>query len=169
MAMPSGKSDGQRCYSDVAIEIVLTLRLVFGLPRRQTEGLLNSMPGPRAQADGIRGFGRLRCTRSDWRCDQQHRTTHFRHWVRPTRGVRGRGAWRCKRADTRHHQQARVENTFDRYKRAFRRGLKARTEAGQLCSNSASPGRLRYEHERQGWELLAHDFAVHQRPGDFRS
>ena len=43
MAMPSGKSGGQRHYSDIAIEAALTLRLVFGLPWRQTEGLLNAM------------------------------------------------------------------------------------------------------------------------------
>ena len=43
MAMPSAKSGGQRYISDIAIEAALTLRLVFGLPWRHTEGLLNSM------------------------------------------------------------------------------------------------------------------------------
>ncbi len=32
-------------YSDVAIETALTLRLIFGLPLRQTEGFLNSLFG----------------------------------------------------------------------------------------------------------------------------
>ena len=53
LAMPSGKSGGQRHDSEFAIEAALTVRLVFGLPWRQTEGLLNSMPGPRAQPDGL--------------------------------------------------------------------------------------------------------------------
>ena len=38
----SGRRGGQRKYSDVAIETALTLRLIFHLPLRQTEGFLNS-------------------------------------------------------------------------------------------------------------------------------
>lgn len=38
-----GLRGGQRRYSDVAIEAALTLRLLFGLPWRQTEGLLASL------------------------------------------------------------------------------------------------------------------------------
>jgi len=40
-----GKRAGQRQYSDVAIETALTLRLIFHLPLRQTEGFLQSMFG----------------------------------------------------------------------------------------------------------------------------
>ena len=44
---PSGKRGGQIKYSDVAIEIALTLRLVFHLPLRQAEGFLRARPlGP---------------------------------------------------------------------------------------------------------------------------
>jgi hypothetical protein len=35
---PSGRRGGQRKFSDHAIEAALTLRLVFNLPLRQTEG-----------------------------------------------------------------------------------------------------------------------------------
>ena len=38
-----GKRGGQRTYSDFAIETALTLRLVFHLPLRQTEGFLISL------------------------------------------------------------------------------------------------------------------------------
>ncbi len=38
-----GRRGGQRKYSDLAIETALTLRLVFGLPLRQTEGFLASV------------------------------------------------------------------------------------------------------------------------------
>jgi hypothetical protein len=38
-----GKRGGQRKYSDLAIETALTLRAVFRLPLRQTEGFLNSI------------------------------------------------------------------------------------------------------------------------------
>jgi IS5 family transposase len=39
----SGTRGGQRKYSDVAIEAALTLRLLFHLPLRQTEGFVNSL------------------------------------------------------------------------------------------------------------------------------
>ena len=41
----SRKRGGQKRYSDVAIETALTLRLVFNLPLRQTEGFLRSLLG----------------------------------------------------------------------------------------------------------------------------
>jgi IS5 family transposase len=40
-----GTRGGQRQYSDVAIETALTLRLLFHLPLRQTEGFLHSLFG----------------------------------------------------------------------------------------------------------------------------
>ena len=42
-AKPSGRRGGQQKYSDVAIEAALTLRLLFHLPLRQTEGFLLSI------------------------------------------------------------------------------------------------------------------------------
>jgi hypothetical protein len=41
-AAPRTTPGGQSHYSDLAITIALTLRAVFRLPRRQTEGLINS-------------------------------------------------------------------------------------------------------------------------------
>jgi hypothetical protein len=38
-----GKPGGQRTYSDVAIEAALTIRMLFHLPLRQTEGFLRSL------------------------------------------------------------------------------------------------------------------------------
>ena len=40
---PSGRPGGQKRFSDVAIETALFLRLVFGLPLRQTEGFVRSV------------------------------------------------------------------------------------------------------------------------------
>ena len=40
-----GKRGGQLKYCDVSIEAALTLRLIFNLPLRQTEGFLNSLFG----------------------------------------------------------------------------------------------------------------------------
>ena len=40
---PSGRPGGQRTYADIAIEAALTIRMVFHLPLRQTEGFLRSM------------------------------------------------------------------------------------------------------------------------------
>ena len=42
-APPSGKPGGQRTYADIAIEAALTIRMVFNLPLRQTEGFLRSL------------------------------------------------------------------------------------------------------------------------------
>ena len=42
-AKPSGRRGGQQRYSDLAIETALTLRLVYHLPLRQTEGFLTSL------------------------------------------------------------------------------------------------------------------------------
>ena len=43
--MGVGKRGGQQQYSDLAIETALTLRLIFHLPLRQTEGFLTSIFG----------------------------------------------------------------------------------------------------------------------------
>ncbi|MFH1764813.1 MAG: transposase [Gemmatimonadota bacterium] len=40
---PSGKPGGQRTHADIAIEAALTIRMVFHLPLRQTEGFLRSL------------------------------------------------------------------------------------------------------------------------------
>ncbi|WP_418001418.1 transposase [Luteitalea pratensis] len=40
---PSGRPGGQQWFSDLAIETALTLRLVFHLPLRQTEGFVRSI------------------------------------------------------------------------------------------------------------------------------
>jgi hypothetical protein len=40
---PSGKPGGQRTYANIAIEAALTIRMVFHLPLRQTEGFLRSL------------------------------------------------------------------------------------------------------------------------------
>ena len=42
---PSGRRDGQRRYSDLAIETALTLRLLSHLPLRQTEGFVHALFG----------------------------------------------------------------------------------------------------------------------------
>ena len=44
-ALPSGCPGGQRRYSDLAIVTALTLRTVFHLPLRQTEGFVASLIG----------------------------------------------------------------------------------------------------------------------------
>jgi hypothetical protein len=42
-APSSGKPGGQRTYSDIVIEAALTIRMVFHLPLRQTEGFLRCL------------------------------------------------------------------------------------------------------------------------------
>ena len=50
-APANGRPGGQRRYSDIAIEAALTIRTVFHLPLRQTEGFLRNVRS-------IRKFGR---------------------------------------------------------------------------------------------------------------
>ena len=40
---PAAKPGGQRTYADIAIEAALTIRMVFHLPLRQTEGFLRCL------------------------------------------------------------------------------------------------------------------------------
>ena len=42
-APPSGKPGGQRTYANIAIETALTIRIVFHLPLRQTEGFMRCL------------------------------------------------------------------------------------------------------------------------------
>ena len=42
-APASGKPGGQRTYAKLAIEATMTIRMVFHLPLRQTEGFLRSL------------------------------------------------------------------------------------------------------------------------------
>ncbi len=42
-APANGKPGGQRTYADIAIEAALTIRMVFQLPLRQTEGFLRCL------------------------------------------------------------------------------------------------------------------------------
>jgi hypothetical protein len=42
-APTSGRPGGQRIYANIAIEAALTIRMVFHLPLRQTEGFLRSL------------------------------------------------------------------------------------------------------------------------------
>ncbi len=42
-APASGKPAGQRTYANIAIEVALTIRMVFQLPLRQTEGFLRCL------------------------------------------------------------------------------------------------------------------------------
>ena len=51
----TGLRGGQRRYSNLAVRTALTLRVVFGLPLRQTEGFLDSLlrlMSPRPQGPG---------------------------------------------------------------------------------------------------------------------
>ena len=43
ISKPTGRRGGQRLYSDLAIKTSLTLRTVFGLPLRQTEGFVGAL------------------------------------------------------------------------------------------------------------------------------
>ena len=136
----NGLRGGQRRYSNLAIRTALTLRVVFGLPLRQTEGFLDSL---------------LSLMSRDLKAPD-HTTLSRRNQIvvvppltrahdRPidlivdSTGLKilGRGEWNAHKHKTSqkrrewqkesgYRQQARVENSFFRYKSVFGGGLKAR-------------------------------------------
>lgn len=72
-APASGKPGGQRRYADIAIEAALTIRMVFHLPLRQTEGFLRSLaqlldvdlpiPDHTTLSRRLKKLGDIRCRR----------------------------------------------------------------------------------------------------------
>jgi len=63
-APPGGRPGGQRTYWDLAIEAPLTVRMVFRLPLRQTEGFLRSLASLRRSRWSLRcRFGLRGCSR----------------------------------------------------------------------------------------------------------
>jgi hypothetical protein len=52
-ALQTGKRGAQPIYSDMAIETALTLRLLFHLPLRQTEGFPGSITGQHRHGCGV--------------------------------------------------------------------------------------------------------------------
>ena len=108
----NGLRGGQRRYSNLAIRTALTLRVVFGLPLRQTEGFLDSL---------------LSLMSRDLKAPD-HTTLSRRNQIVVVPPL------------TRAHDgpidlivdstQARVENSFFRYKSVFGGGLKAEAQQG---------------------------------------
>ncbi len=72
-APASGRPGGQRRYADIAIEAALTIRMVFHLPLRQTEGFLRSVahlldvdlpiPDHTTLSRRLKKLGDIRCRR----------------------------------------------------------------------------------------------------------
>ena len=116
-ARRSGRRGGQRRYSDLAIEIVMTLRLLYHLPLRQAEGFLRA----------LFGMMRLDLSAPD-STTLSRRSQHLRRRLRPVPPGEGRHQW--KKASG-YHRQGRVENTFFRYKSIIGDGLRARSPVGQ--------------------------------------
>ena len=92
----NGFRGGQRRYSNLAIRTALTLRVVFGLPLRQTEGFLDSLLSLMSRDLKAPDHTTLSRPRREWQKESGYR------------------------------QQARVENSFFRYKSVLGGGLKAR-------------------------------------------
>ena len=67
-APASGKPGGQRTYANIVIETALTIRMVFHLPLRQTEGFLRSL-----RARRLRTYGRTDPPAHRWHGSQDSR------------------------------------------------------------------------------------------------
>ena len=145
---PSGKPGGQRTYADLAIEAALTIRMVFHLPLRQTEGFLRSLaellevdlPIP-DHTTLSRRLKRLRDIRP--RRLPTDRPIHLlidstglqpsdalRERNRNIRSIRelGRRTWHTSSG---YSKRSLVENTMYRYKTIIGRRMRSRTLDGQ--------------------------------------
>jgi len=115
-APSSGKPGGQRTYADIAIEAALTIRMVFRLPLRQTEGFLRclaelfeiDLPIPdhttlsrRLKSLRVIGFRRLPTNRPiHLLIDSTGRRIHGGHMQKPPRNRAWRKLHLAVEADT---------------------------------------------------------------------
>ena len=132
-APPSGRSGGQKEYSDVAIETALTLRSLFHLGLRQTEGFVGSL---------IRLMGLELRVPDHTTLSRRGRTIDVRslprkgdgplHLVIDSTGLKvvggvGRRRWRKESGANQH---ARAENGMVRFKQILGARLRSRSEDG---------------------------------------
>ena len=146
-----GKRGGQLQYSDLAIETALTLRLLFHLPLRQTEGFLTSIITLIEATDGnlssvtadaaydTVGFYEAAGARGAAVVVPPTSTANVsRHGPRSSvhdrtiAAVKEMGRRRWKKASG-YHRQAHVESAFFRYKSIFGGALRARSPGGQVA------------------------------------
>ena len=59
LAAPTGKRGGQPVFTDAASQACLTLKALFGLPLRQTTGMVASLPGLAGPDWPVPGFSTL--------------------------------------------------------------------------------------------------------------
>jgi hypothetical protein len=104
---------GQRRYSDTVIQSAFTLRLLFSLPLRQTEGFLRSLL--ELSDLSIVGDG-------EWPCGPTRDATVRRG------GAVGRREWK---RESGYHRHGTVGNAFSRCKTMIGPALRARDEQGR--------------------------------------
>ena len=143
-AKPTGRRGAQPKFSDLAIETALTMRLVFSLPLRQTEGFLGSLfklMGVDLEAPDNTTLSRRSAT-LNVSLPQSRRTGPINliidssglaiagegEWAAVKHGGNGRRGWK---KESGYHRQGRVENTFFRFKAVIGERLRARTIASQ--------------------------------------
>ena len=128
----NGLRGGQRRYSNLAIRTALTLRVVFGLPLRQTEGFLDSLLSLMSRDLKAPDHTTLSC-RNQIVVVPPLTRAHDGPWAQREASLQrirkvGRREWQ---KESGYRQQARVENSFFRYKSVFGGDLKARHSKAQ--------------------------------------
>jgi hypothetical protein len=91
----TGRRGAQPKYSDLAIETALTLRLVYGLPWRQTEGFLNSVLRLMGLGLSAPDYTTLSRRSAKLKTTLKHRPSGPIHLIVDSTGlsVRGEGQW----------------------------------------------------------------------------
>jgi hypothetical protein len=125
-----GARGGQRRYSDEAIQAALTLRLLFRLPLRQTEGFLRSLVALIGLDLDVPDHTTLSRRTRDLELPSKRpasRSLERNARVRRVRTV-GRSDWK---RESGYHQHGTVENAVSRYKTIVGPTLRARDEQGR--------------------------------------
>ncbi|MDA0337555.1 MAG: transposase [bacterium] len=134
-ALPSGRQGGPRKYSDLAIATSLTLRTVFHLPLRQTEGFVASLIGSlglRLKTPDHTTLSRrsrdVEIPRLMYEALAASSVANIKIVIPPMKTATVERQWRKESVA---HQQARAENGMYRYKRIIGDRLQAQHRESQ--------------------------------------
>lgn len=99
LAKPSGKRGRQQVYSDVAIQACLTLKVLFGLPLRQTTGFVESLLALSGLSWSVPDFSTLSRRQNSLKVTIPYRAREGLHLLIDSTGIKveGEGEWQRRK------------------------------------------------------------------------
>ena len=98
-ARPSGRRGRQQVYSDAAIQACLTLKVLFGLPLRQTTGFVESLLALSGLSWSVPDFSTLSRRQNTLRVAIPYRAREGLHLLIDSTGIKveGEGEWQRRK------------------------------------------------------------------------